>query len=337
MRRPLLWATILPVLLATACSGNGHDASAGRRTTPTPVPSATPPHTVASTPTPAAPRHLVVHTERWRLPYAVAREAVAPVGSGRYVVAGGLLGGDSSTDRTLLVDPARGRVTAATSLPVPVHDTAGLALRGRALVVGGGNASEQATVQARGSRGWTVTGSLPQPRSDLTAAAVGDEALVIGGYDGSSTAMPDILASRDGRHWRRTGTLPLPVRYAASAVVGRTVWIFGGERAGVEQRAVQEVGANGQARVVSHLPAPLGHAVAVPFGGRILLAGGRLGPDSVTDRMWWFDTATHRFTPAGRLPRPLADSAVIAQGNTAWLVGGESPSVTDRVVRLTLR
>ena len=330
MRRRLLLATTLPVLLATACSGGGQPA------TRTPAPSATPPHVVASTPAPAAPRHLVVHTERWRLPYAVAREAVAPVGSGRYVVAGGLVGGDSSTDRTLLVDPARGRVTAEASLPVPVHDTAGLAVRGHALVVGGGNASEQATVQARGSHGWSVAGHLPQPRSDLTAALVGDQALVIGGYDGSSTAVPAILASRDARHWHRVGTLPLPVRYAAGAVVGQSVWLFGGERAGAEQRTVQEIGPGGHARVVARLPRALGHASAVPLGGRILLVGGRTGPDSVTDRMWWFDPATRRFEPAGRLPRPLADSAVIADGNTAWLVGGESPSVTDRVVRLGL-
>ena len=74
--------------------------------------------------------------------------------------------------------------------------------------------------------------------------------------------------------------------------------------------------------------------------GRVLLAGGRLTQDRLTDRMWWFDPATRRFTPAGRLPTPLADSAVAAAGGSpplAYLVGGESPSVTDRVVRLALR
>lgn len=333
MRRALVLLTTLPIVLATACSSGDAGQEDARR----PTPSATPPHVVASTRAPTAPRDLVVRTERWRLPYAVAREAVAPVGSGRYVVAGGLVGGDGSTARSVLVDPARGRVTSAPSLPVPVHDTAGLALRGRALVIGGGNASEQASVQARGSHGWTVTGHLPQPRSDLTAALVGDQALVIGGYDGSSTAMPAILASRDGRRWRRVGALPLPVRYAAGAVVADSVWLFGGERAGVEQRVVQEIGRDGHARVVGRLPVALGHASAVPLGGRILLVGGRTGPDAVTDRMWWFDPSSRRFTPAGRLPRPLADSAVIVTGRTAWLVGGESPSVTDRVVRVALR
>jgi len=332
VRRLRILATTLPVLLVTACSGGGQSDHPATR-----APSASPPHSVATAPVPASPRHLVVRTERWRLPYAVAREATAPLGQGRFVVAGGLLAGDSSTDRTLVIDPTAGRVTTAASLPVPVHDTAGLALGGRVLVVGGGNASEQGTVQASAGHAWTVVGHLPQPRSDLTAVPVGGRALVLGGYDGTSTAMSAILASGDGRHWRRVGTLPLPVRYAASAVVGRSVWLFGGERAGVEQRAVQEVGADGHARVVARLPVPLGHAVAVPLGGRILLAGGRPTAGSVTDRMWWFDTSTRRFTPAGRLPRPLADSAVLVDGDTAWLAGGESPSVSDRVVRLSVR
>jgi hypothetical protein len=53
--------------------------------------------------------------------------------------------------------------------------------------------------------------------------------------------------------------------------------------------------------------------------------------------MWWFDPAARSFTPAGRLPRPLADTAVATDGVTGYLVGGESPWVTDRVVRLRLR
>jgi N-acetylneuraminic acid mutarotase len=95
--------------------------------------------------------------------------------------------------------------------------------------------------------------------------------------------------------------------------------------------------ASGRARVVAHLPRALGHAAAVVLDGRVLLAGGRTGPDTVTDRMWWFSPSAG-FTRAGRLPTGLADATpVAADTGTAYLVGGETPALTDRVVRLALR
>ncbi|GCD92252.1 hypothetical protein NLS1_42580 [Nocardioides sp. LS1] len=272
----------------------------------------------------------------WRLPFPVGREAVVPTGHG-YVVAGGLVAGDQSTDQVFTLDPRTGRTRARPPLGVPVHDTAGVALGGRVLVVGGGNSTEQDVVQQRGPHGWRVTGHLPQPRSDLTVVTVGDQALALGGYDATTVAVPDVVATRDGVHWRRVGTLPVPVRYAAGVVLSHAVLLFGGERAGVMQRAVQRVDADGHVRVVARLPVALGHAVAVRVGERVLVVGGRLTQDRVTGRMWWFDPRTRRFSPAGRLPTPLADSAAAVDGDVVYLVGGESPSVTDRVVRIALR
>jgi hypothetical protein len=66
----------------------------------------------------------------------------------------------------------------------------------------------------------------------------------------------------------------------------------------------------------------------------VLLLGGRTDPSAQTAQMWWFTPATDRFAPAGRLPRPLSDAAVIAVGRAAYLLGGEDPDVTDRVVRV---
>ena len=40
----------------------------------------------------------------------------------------------------------------------------------------------------------------------------------------------------------------------------------------------------------------------------------------MTSRMWWFDETTRRLVPGGRLGRPLADSAVVDRGSTAFLV-----------------
>ena len=257
---------------------------------------------------------------------------------GRIVVAGGLVPGGQSTAVTYRIEPGSGRVQPLRSLPVPVHDTAGVLLGHRPVVVGGGNATEQDVVQVRRPGGWSVAGRMPQARSDLTAVTIGDRALVLGGYDARTPAVRSILSSRDGVHWSTIGALPVPVRYAASVVSDRAVWVFGGERAGLEQRVVQRIdAATGHASVVAHLPHPLGHASAIALGRRILLVGGRVGANTVTDLMWWFDPTTHRFAPAGRLPVPLADSAVAVDGGGVYLVGGESPSMSDRVLRVALR
>jgi N-acetylneuraminic acid mutarotase len=78
----------------------------------------------------------------------------------------------------------------------------------------------------------------------------------------------------------------------------------------------------------------LGHSIAVRLGDRVLLAGGRTTSGKISARMWWFRPDTARFTAAGRLPTPLADTAAVGVGSTAFLVGGERPALSDRVLRL---
>lgn len=288
-----------------------------------------------ATSTGARPTHLLLHVLPQRLPGPIAREAAVSTPAGT-IVAGGLLDGDASSATTYLLTPS-GASRRMPSLPVPVHDTAGALLAGKALVIGGGNASEQDVVQEWDGHRWRVVGHLPQARSDLVAASVGDRVLVLGGYDGTRPAEPGILASTDGRRWRTIGRLPVPVRYPASTVVDGAVWLFGGERSGAEQRAIQRVDPRtGAARVAGELPVALGHAVAVPLDGRVLLVGGRTGPDTLSARLWWFDPSTGRVTPAGRLSRPLADAAVARLGTRTVVVGGESPADTDQLVEVTL-
>jgi hypothetical protein len=77
--------------------------------------------------------------------------------------------------------------------------------------------------------------------------------------------------------------------------------------------------------------------MAATVGPRILLMGGRVSPDRETGAMWWFDPATRHFTRAGSLPAPLSDAAVASVGHRVWLLGGEGPAVTDRVVLVNVR
>jgi N-acetylneuraminic acid mutarotase len=323
------------VLALSACTHAGPGASPGRTAEQhSGIPTARPSTRAPSTPPPS--RRLRVATAGFRLPVALGREAVVSSAC-TALVAGGLVGGGSSTATAYAVDLRRGRVTSLPDLPVPVHDTAG-GLPGRPLVIGGGNAAEQGVVQRWNGMGWNVVGRLPQPRSDLVAATVGSQLVVAGGYNGKRPAEPDVLSSTDGRAWKTIAVLPVPVRYPASAVAQGAIWVFGGESSGVLKTAIQRIDpATGRASIVSRLPLPVGHGVAIPFGARILLAGGRTDAHTVTDHMWWFDPHSGSVTKAGRLPSPLADSAVARCGDTYYLVGGETPAVTDRVLEVTYR
>ena len=313
--------------------------AAGCTTSP---PAAAPRSSRVATPNPSVsgparpPARLRVRQLALRLPRPVAREALAwTADPSRVLVAGGLLAEDVSSASTYTLDLRTGRSRVLHDLPTPVHDTAAATLAGATLVIGGGNASEQSVVQGRRGKRWTLVGHLPSARSDLAAPAGGGRVYVVGGYDGGSPALADVLVSADGKRWSTAARLPVPVRYAATALVGTSLWVFGGERNGSMVDAVQRVDlATGRARVVAHLRHVLGHAVVVRLGDRVLVVGGRTAPDRLTSRMWWFAPGSRRFSPAGRLPAPLADSAVVSRGRTAYLVGGETPALSDRVLRL---
>ena len=273
----------------------------------------------------------------WRLPYPVARAAVVQTRHGSVILAGGLLVGDRSTSRVLGLDLPSGRVTELPSLAVPVHDTAGGMVAGAPTVVGGGNTTEQSVVQSRVRSRWLPVGDLPTTRSDLAVAEWRGSAYVIGGYDGTSVPRTVLRLSR-GAAPRPVATLLQGVRYAAVARLHSDVYVFGGEVAGRELGTVQDVDlASGHTRPAGYLPLPLGHAMAVTVGDRILVMGGRTSPDQQTRQMWWYDPTTHRFRGAGRLPDPVSDAAVASYRRHVWLLGGETPSVTDRVTEVTLR
>lgn len=326
MRRRLLVLTCL--LAVTACSTSGR-TSVG---TPGPTRSNASPTGASTT---AAPTRAHAAYARWRLPFAISREAVVadPARPGSVVLAGGMLPGDASSARAIELDPATGRTQPLRSLLTPVHDTAGGLFDGRPAVFGGGNATEQSVVQVLTGTGWRRPTHLPTTRSDLSVVGVAGATLVIGGYDGAATPRDVLRVDDAGGRLVQAGVLSQGVRYAATAVVGSRVYVFGGEVDHRELDAVQELDTTtGRTRIVARLPHALGHASAASVDGRILLIGGRTAPGTATDAMWWFDPARGTFARAGRLPAPTTDAAVVASGRRIWLLGGESPDVTDRVV-----
>jgi N-acetylneuraminic acid mutarotase len=287
----------------------------------------------------AAPK-VVVRRLAWRLPQPVARQAVADLSGTQAVLAGGLLAGDTSTASAYRLDLITGRTHALPSLPVPVHDSAGGAYDGGPAVYGGGNATEQATVQRLGAHGWTVAATLPTTRSDLSVVVGGGSTYVLGGYDGAGT--PTAVLRATGSRIATVGHLRVGVRYAASAVVGNEAYLFGGEVNDRELSVVQRVDlATGRTTQVATLPHALGHAMAVTIGGRILLAGGTTAYQVRTRQLWWFDPTNGQFTRAGKLPVEVSDASLVAVPSGALLMGGQhgigSGGESDAVYSLSLQ
>ncbi len=336
MRPHHLAATLACAVACVLLAGCG-GAQPAAQGSPGASPSSTGAGTSASPSSSAAPTTARARFASWRLTQPSSRQALVDLGSGQVLLAGGMLPGDVSTDAVSRIDLASGRSTRVAHLAVPVHDAAGGLFAGAPAVFGGGNSTEQSLVQALHGGAWHRVARFPTTRSDLSVVTTPSGTVAIGGYDGT-TAQRAVFEQQGHGPLRPAGRLVRGVRYAATALVGGAIYVFGGEVSGAELSAVQRIDPRtGHTRVVATLPRPLGHAMAVPVGGRVLLMGGHVTPDVRTDRMWWFDPATNRFTSAGRLPRPVSDAAIALDGTRAWLLGGEDPGVTDRVVEVDLR
>lgn len=324
----LLAGVVAVVCLLAACSGGSSRSSSARATGAAPASTSSAPPT-----TTPAPRRLQASLATWRLPSARSREvAVAtPIG---LVVAGGLSSAQVSTSTVWTLSAGSGRVVRTGSLAAPVHDATGVVLGGTPLVVAGGNTTTVDDVQRIG-RGDTahVVGHLPQPRSDLVAAVIGDRAFVLGGFDGT-TSLSAVLATKDGHRFRPVAQLPVTVRYPAVAALGNELLVFGGEHNGAVIDDVQQVDLrSGQARVLGHLSQPLAHESAAVIDGVVWLVGGRTG-GQLQRRVWRWEPSQRRSVAAGRLPYAVADAGLAVEGSTAYLLGGETPEPTARVVLL---
>jgi len=257
---------------------------------------------------------------------------------GQLIVAGGLQPGDVTTGRVWRIDPGTGKAHRLPDLAAPVHDVAGGVVAGRPTLVGGGSATSLSVVQRQAAAGtWKVAAHLPTARSDVSAVVVPGGLVAVGGYDG--VHMPRaVLRTSDGRHFHAIARLPHGVRYAGVALLDGQLWVLGGEASGQELREVWRVDlSSGQVTAVGRLPGPLGHEAVIPVDGRLLVLGGRTTSSTMTNRMWWFTPATRTWRKAGRLPYPLADAPTAQLGGVTYLVGGETPHFTRRVLRVTVR
>jgi hypothetical protein len=337
-------------LLAVAGSATvllvGCSSGSGRAVTGSATPSyrAGSARSVAPTPARSASTRVRTAVAAGQLPQPLSRGVALRTGAGGILLLGGLQNGDHSTDEVLEVRPG-GATTIVGHLPQGVHDSAGALTGGVATLFGGGASHEVATIQqfdpatARAA----VAGRLPVALSDVGAADTAAGVVVFGGYDGVHTSSAVWLVAGNGQV-RQLGTLPVAVRYAASAVIstpaGQRIVVFGGESGGTATSAVQQIDpATGRTAVVGHLPAARTQASALTLGGTVFVCGGAVAGTAnapVLPDVLRYNSATNTFDAAGTLPYPVADAAAVTIDNmTGYLLGGETPARTARIMQLS--
>jgi hypothetical protein len=276
---------------------------------------------------PGSPQRLAVRRLPYSLPVALQDAAVAPLGSDRAVLLGGLDGADTSTASVSVLDASG--VTTGPQLPEAQHDAQGALLGGRVYVFGGGQVSSYSHILSYDPATGAIAqaGSLPTPTSDAAIAVIMGTAYVVGGYDGQQ-ALNTVVAWRPGAPARVVGRLPHGLRYAAVAASGGRLVIAGGSQGEAASSAVLSFDpTTGRLRQIGELPAAITHASAVALDSYVYVLGGRgAAAESQTAAIVAIDAASGRCVRVGHLPQPLSDTAAIALGQRIWLAGGLSMS-----------
>jgi DNA-binding beta-propeller fold protein YncE len=267
------------------------------------------------------------------LPSAASRVSAVALGGGRLLVAGGLVGGTSSTQ--VLAGPPNA-LRAIGRLPQPTHDAAAAKAGPFVYVFGGG----QAVSTDRIERIDTLTGrasaagSIGEPLSDLGAAVVGGCPYLVGGYTGSLFATA-VLHFTPGRSPTLATRLPTGTRYAGVAALGNSIYVAGGLTTAGESRAVYRVDPRaGTVTRIATLPQPVAHAPLAELGGALYLVGGTAASGTPLQAIERIDPHTGAVTRAGRLPHLLADAAAVTLGKQIVVLGGAGTAPSDAVLSL---
>jgi len=230
--------------------------------------------------------------------------------------------------------------------PLPFASAAP-ASSGRCYVVAGAATRTTALVLERGGGGGADPAApprwrtLPPPsvaRIHAAAAALGDDLYVCGGRPGAGAELASVEVWRPAaERWAAGPPLTRPRTAAAAATVGGVVHVVGGQT-GKDTHAGGEwldSGAGGRWLPLgprARLATPRKYAVAVEWGGRLVVAG---GVDALRMRL----ATCEAFDPREGVWRPLPDLAVprsgagaaVASGGLLFVAGG-TPAEGDGAV-----
>ena len=272
------------------------------------------------------------------LPSAVQDAAAALMADGSVVLAGGLTAADRSTSSINRVGPGAA-ATEIGRLPVGLHDTAAVTLRGRVYLFGGGDGVRQhdeiLCLDPRTGR-VTLVGHLPESSSDQSAATIGGTAYVVGGYTGSRW-LDSVVAWRPGGTAHVVAHLPSPLRYAATTSASGRLVVAGGSRPdGTASAEVLAYQPGGHVIRIGRLPTPTTHAAAASLGGTAYVLGGRgATPGAVTAAVVAVDPdQSAGFASRAGWQSPLSDLAAVSLGDRIEVLGGRGARGTVPSVEL---
>jgi hypothetical protein len=299
-----------------------------------------------------------------------ARVAATTVQSGVNLYLIGGQAGDQATDSVLVTQVTTtgnfGRWEEGPALPEPRTDAAVVSFSGVPYVLGGSDASGQATdtvfvgtIEEGLLKGWTENEELklPRPISGAGGVASGSGIWLLGGRSGEQGSAAVLVASLDQeadppalKPWQEDASLALPEpRTSAGALlVGSFLYVVGGEtpngitetllrlRLDNEGAPTADPATGGYWALSSgsqSLPEPRADASVFTSSGAIYVAGGRRADGALARTLYWaVPNATAGTIPEWRqlsqteLPAPRADAAPAVIGSFAFLIGGRTDS-----------
>jgi outer membrane protein assembly factor BamB len=177
---------------------------------------------------------------------------------------------------------------------------------------------------------------LPAPVSRAIAIVDGAGVLVMGGVDANQSSSTGVYRLDPAvGSLSQTGTLALATHDAAGASISGRPFLFGGGAATVVD-AVQSVSSTGPASTPAHLPQRRADLAAIKIGSTVYLVGGYDGTTATQDVLATTDGTS--FTVVARLPVGVRYPALVAAGNTIYVLGGEwAGTPSDAVQAIDVR
>ncbi|PBC53792.1 serine/threonine-protein kinase [Rhodococcus sp. ACPA1] len=273
-------------------------------------------------------------------PVPTPREHLAGVSDGTYfyAIGGRDLASDQNTAAVERFDPVAGTWATLPPIPTPRGGLGAAFIDGRIVAVGGEEPTRVlSTVEAYDvvAGTWSQLPALRTPRHGMAVGAVGDTVYAVGGgvkpTHAESTAVSEALqlAPRKTQWapaWRPLKDAPIARQQTATAVADGTIWVLGGlDNAGSTPKVEGNDPAIDTWKAGPDLPVPLNHAMAVEYGGELVVLGGWVpkGPNltgTTSDRVLalrngkWVDLAPMNEPRAAGAAAVVGDQIVVAGG-----------------------
>jgi N-acetylneuraminic acid mutarotase len=280
-------------------------------------------------------------------PQGRVEAGVARVGSKLYVF-GGFVKGLAVDNRTDIFDAATGQWTRGHNFPGS-ETHAGVTSDGQRYIyksagqIGGsipGKPTNQVWRLDTTTDKWSRLPDLPEPRYAGALEYLDDKLYFFGGDEPDRTTTTTNLWVLDLKDtaagWTAKAPLPLAGDHMSGAVIGGKIYSIGGEHG--HANSLPDIApyvqhnylfaydpAADQWTRLADLPVGRSHAegTTLVVNDKIVLMGGKLGPQDASDRIDVYDPVTNQWTAAGTLPKPDQGGASIFYNGQIYVTDGQ--------------